>query len=233
MWPFWLKTQFTFAHRFECALVRRFCPLPLVEVEEEIFRKVSTNMAENTNINNVTPQGNPPTVEVPDQPMPLVTAPSQPEIRMNSPISGSNYDIVRGSAASVEPPTTAVATRPKKRDQSVLDREKRGASSPPSAKARSRVEDAESPRKSAETSGQIMQLQNQVRALHDRLMKLETTMGMMPSGHSLASWSVKMRVWTTASMRSRARARPQKLRRQRIWPRSRAPSGAAMWPWRS
>ena len=128
-------------------------------------------MSDNTS--NITPHGSVPPVDSPDQPMPLVPAPTTPVTQGDLANAGSNYEIVRGSAAAVVAPTTAVATRAKKRDQSVLDRGKRGVSSPPSAKIRSSVEDSPSPRRGDGTPGQIMQLQNQVRALHERLTTLE------------------------------------------------------------
>ena len=48
-------------------------------------------MAENKN----TPRDQTPPVETPDQPMPLVTAPTQLETRMKSRTAGSNFEIVR------------------------------------------------------------------------------------------------------------------------------------------
>ena len=55
-------------------------------------------MADNKNGDTSIPRANLPPVDAPDQPMPLVTAPTQPETRGDPGIAGGNYEIVRNSS---------------------------------------------------------------------------------------------------------------------------------------
>ena len=63
-----------------------------------------------------------PPVPLPAQPMPRTPVSTQPDPRVQSAVAGSDHEIVRGSAAAVDPSTTAVATRAKKRDKAEFDR---------------------------------------------------------------------------------------------------------------
>ena len=68
-----------------------------------------------------------PDSDMPEGPtVPPVASQTQPSDSAQSSIPSSDHEIVRGSAAAVDPSTPAVATQGKKRSQSTLDRGKRG-----------------------------------------------------------------------------------------------------------